>query len=248
MNQYRIAVVQVGLLLLVLSAHAAVKNGAIRVTVLDSETHSVALDGSGVPKNCDGVNYDAYCLNSKTSQVTNTLLVQEGDQPPYRVACTVDTKWSRCVPLEKGTSYDARREKHGLLVYFVDENGKVRKQLYAMVAAGAGDGAKGAVPAAASVSAAANPGSVESKGVAAAAAASTSQLRDLVKCSFTSTPSGAEISVDGRYVGSTPSVVSLSAGNHAVEVSLPGFAQWKRDLTVSVGSELSVNAVLQKSQ
>ena len=69
---------------------------------------------------------------------------------------------------------------------------------------------------------------------------------DSVKCSFSSTPSGAEVSVDGRYVGSTPSVLSLNVGNHAVEVSLPGFAQWKRQLTVSAGSELSVNAVLQK--
>jgi len=49
-------------------------------------------------------------------------------------------------------------------------------------------------------------------------------------------------------VGSTPSVLTLSVGNHAVEVALPGFAQWKRDLTVSTGSELTVNAVLQKVQ
>ena len=34
-------------------AHATVHGGAIHITVLDSETHSVILDGSGVPKNCD---------------------------------------------------------------------------------------------------------------------------------------------------------------------------------------------------
>ena len=69
-----------------------------------------------------------------------------------------------------------------------------------------------------------------------------------VKCSFSSTPSGAEVTVDGRYVGSTPSVLSLIVGDHAVGVSLPGFAQWKRELTVSKGSELTVNAVLEKVQ
>ena len=40
--------------------------------------------GSDVPKNCDGVNFDAYCNNSKTTRVTNTLLVQAGDDPPFR--------------------------------------------------------------------------------------------------------------------------------------------------------------------
>jgi hypothetical protein len=31
-------------------------------------------------------------------------------------------------------------------------------------------------------------------------------------------------------------------------VSLSGYVQWKRDLTVSPGSELTVNAVLEKAQ
>ena len=242
MNRYRIAV-QLGFLLFVLSANAEVRNGAIRVTVLDSETHSVTLDDSGVPKNCDGVNFDAYCHNSKTSQVTNTLLVREGDQPPYRIACSVDTKWSRCVPLEKGSSFDARREKRGLLLYFVDDNGKLRKQLYTMVAPAAGEGAGSAATLAAST--ASVPGPVASTSLRAEAPPRTGEL---VKCSFSSTPPGAEVSVDGRYVGSTPSVLNLNAGNHSVEVSLPGFAPWKRTLTVTAGSELSVNGVLEKMQ
>ena len=241
MNQYRIAFVAMMSVLLVLSANAAVKNGSIRVTVLDSETHSVTLDSSGVPKNCDGVNFDAYCLNSKSSEVTNTLLVKEEGRPPYRIACTVDTKWSRCMPLERGTSYDARREKRGLLVYFVDDNGKLRKQLYTMAAPEVGDGANGAAPATASNAPAATKASREIPQTAASAAGAES-----VKCSFSSAPSGAEVSVDGRYVGSTPSVVRVNIGNHSVEVALPGFAEWKRELTVSAGSDLSVNAVLQK--
>lgn len=243
MNQYRIAFVIGISLLLVLPADAAVKNGSIRITVLDSETHSVTLDGSGVPKNCDGVNFDAYCLNSKTSEVTNTLLVQEGDRPAYRISCNVDTKWSRCMPLERGTSYDAHREKRGLLVYFVDGNGKLRKQLYTMVAVEAGDGARGAATATAAISAAVSPVTPENRQAAAPLAGA-----DSAKCSFSSTPPGADIHVDGRYVGSTPSVVNLTIGNHSVEVSQLGFATWNRELTVSAGSELSVNAILQKGR
>jgi len=64
----------------------------------------------------------------------------------------------------------------------------------------------------------------------------------------TSTPSGAEITIDGRYAGSTPSLLRLTGGYHSVDVTLPGYAGWKRDLAVSAGSELTVNAVLQKLQ
>jgi hypothetical protein len=67
-----------------------------------------------------------------------------------------------------------------------------------------------------------------------------------VRCNFTSTPSGAEISLDGKYVGSTPSAISVSPGSHTVVFSMPGFAQWTRELSVAPGSDLTVNAILQK--
>ena len=217
MSRARIAAVEVGLLLAAVCASAAVKNTNVRITVLDSETHSVSLGDNGVPKNCDAVNYDAYCHNSKTVEVTNTLLVQEGNQPPFRISCAVDTKWSRCVPLPKGSSYDAKREKRGLLVYYADDNGKVRKQLYTLITPETGGTAPGAATNAAPVSAAPNSGAAGSRGQAKAPAAGTSES---VKCNFRSTPSGAEITVDGQYVGSTPSEVSLSTGKHVVVISM----------------------------
>jgi len=243
MNRCGIAALQAGLLLLSLSAGAAVRNGTIRIKVLDSETHSVALDDSGVPKNCDPTNYDAYCHSSKTATVTNTLLVQEDDQPPVRITCAVEAKWSRCVPLEKGVSFDARKEKRGMTVYYVDDNGKVRKQLYTLVESGAGSPAAAGTPAVPAQTA----GAVNKQSVPAPTA-SASASQETVKCSVSSNPSGAEITLDGRYAGSTPSVLSVGVGAHVVEVSLPGFVRWKRDLTVSSGSELTVNAVLEKVQ
>jgi len=235
MSERRIAGVQAGLLFIALLANAAVKNNTIRIQVLDSETQSVILDDSGVPKNCDAVNFDAYCHNSKTIEVTNTLLVQEGNRSPFRVACTVDAKWSSCVALAKATSFDAQRNKRGLVIYYADAKGKVRRQLYLLVA-----------PEEAKASAALTATPAPSPAPVRTATASVPEQS--VKCSFSSTPSGAEVTVDGRYVGSTPSVLSLIVGDHAVGVSLPGFAQWKRELTVSKGSELTVNAVLEKVQ
>lgn len=69
-----------------------------------------------------------------------------------------------------------------------------------------------------------------------------------VKCNFTSTPSGAEITLDGKYVGNTPSIISLGPGAHTVSFSLSGFVPWTRNLTVSPGSELTVSATLQKGK
>jgi len=244
MDQRRIVILQAGVLMVSLFASAAVKN-TTRITVLDSETRSFTTDDNGVPKNCDPTTYDAYCHSSKTAEVTNTLLVQEDNGPPFRITCTIESKWSRCIPLPKGESFEARREKRGVTVYYVDDEGKLRKQLYTYVT----EKNKGNVPQpAADRETEPSPvltGKVE-RGTTPAATSDSPQVR--VKCSFTSTPSGAEVTVDGQYVGSTPSVLNISAGNHAVQVSLPGFAPWKRQLTVSLGSELTVNAVLEKVQ
>ena len=254
MSRSMMAALQVGLLLVAMFANAASKS-AVRVKVLDSETHSVVLDDSGVPKNCDQLNYDAYCHSSKTEQVTNTLLVQEGNGTPYRVACTIESKWSRCVPLPKGQSFDARKEKHGITVYYVDDDGKPRKQLYTFLAGDAKSApatpaaAVAAPPAGASAQKPAPaPAQAQNAAPAPAPQVTAGSMRETVKCSFSSTPAGAEVTLDGRYVGSTPSVLGLTVGTHVVVISMPGFAQWKRELAVASGSELTVNAVLEKAQ
>jgi PEGA domain len=241
MNWRAATVLQVFVLGASLAGHAVVKSG-LRITVLDEETHLITVNDTGVPKNCDGVNYDAYCHNSRTTIMTNTLLVEEENGESYRVMCTVETRWSHCKPLLKGFNFDARKEKHGLLIYYLDEAGKLRKQLYTYVdedkAAPASTKAPSPVKQEPQVPAQEQPPASSTK----------TEPQPSVKCSFTSTPSGADIAVDGKYVGSTPSEVMVSSGSHVVVISMPGFLQWKRDLTVSKGSELTVNAVLEKVQ
>lgn len=73
----------------------------------------------------------------------------------------------------------------------------------------------------------------------AGAPASTDQARVQV----TSTPDGADIEVDGSFVGNTPSTIGLSAGQHKLSVKKSGFKPWERDITVSTG-QVSVNATL----
>lgn len=51
-----------------------------------------------------------------------------------------------------------------------------------------------------------------------------------------STPPGADIEVDGGFVGNTPSTVSVSAGNHEITIKKKGFSDWSRMLNVSGGN------------
>ncbi len=60
-----------------------------------------------------------------------------------------------------------------------------------------------------------------------------------------STPDGAEITVDEKYMGSTPSTLRLSAGDHKIRLEKPGFKTWEKTLTVSSGSTATVNAILE---
>ena len=102
--------------------------------MLDSVTRASTADGNnGVPQNCEQLTYDAYCRSTTNPPLISTLLVREGNEPPFRIRCTIESRYSRCIPLPKGESFDAKREKRGLTVYYVDDKGKERKQLYTLV-------------------------------------------------------------------------------------------------------------------
>jgi hypothetical protein len=61
-----------------------------------------------------------------------------------------------------------------------------------------------------------------------------------------SDPVGAEIYVDGKFVGQTPSTIPLPAGTHHVEVKAAGRMHWERDLTVVRESQVNLKAVLEQ--
>ena len=61
-----------------------------------------------------------------------------------------------------------------------------------------------------------------------------------------SSPDGAEITVDDKYMGSTPSTLKLSAGDHKIKLEKSGFKAWERTLTVGAGGTANVNATLDK--
>ena len=55
---------------------------------------------------------------------------------------------------------------------------------------------------------------------------------------------GADIEVDGSFVGNTPSTVTVTQGQHTIAVKKKGYADWNRAMSVS-GSGVHLNAELE---
>lgn len=60
-----------------------------------------------------------------------------------------------------------------------------------------------------------------------------------------SSPAGADINVDGDFMGNTPSSIELAAGDHTISVTRAGYKDWSRTVKVT-GGEISLNAELEK--
>lgn len=52
---------------------------------------------------------------------------------------------------------------------------------------------------------------------------------------ISSSPAGADIEVDGAFVGNTPSSVLIPPGEHSIKMSKSGYGCWHRDLTARRG-------------
>jgi len=301
------SLVMVFLLVGVSAFNLASQYSPTRIKVLSADFHTLA-DANAVPKNCDLTNFDAYCNESKNATGENVMRVQDSDGKSFVITCTVDSRWSKCAPLQVGESYEARRGKNGITVWIQNPNGKESTRQYRLAGDGsttesdaAGNSQPVVVPAQSGSSANSRPLNVapgqkaalaptrtvssptsapaatvatpgaptpapaatESSSVPMAstpaptaaapaptpsAGAAQESVAGQVRCSFTSTPSGADITLDGKYVGSTPSAINVGAGAHTVVFSMPGFAPWTRELTVAAGSDLTVNAILQKGK
>lgn len=63
---------------------------------------------------------------------------------------------------------------------------------------------------------------------------------------FKSEPSGADILINGKVVGSTPSSLSVAPGMHDVEIRVPTYVSWKRRMKVTPGSHPTIQARLKK--
>ncbi len=74
--------------------------------------------------------------------------------------------------------------------------------------------------------------------------ASSAQASGAVNVS--SVPSGADVLVDGQFVGNCPAALKLTPGKHTVTVRMNSYKDWSRDINVEAGSQVQLNASLDK--
>lgn len=53
--------------------------------------------------------------------------------------------------------------------------------------------------------------------------------------------------VDGKYVGNTPTTLHLSVGDHLIRLEKPGFKPWERTLTTT-GESTTITPTLEKNE
>jgi PEGA domain len=59
-----------------------------------------------------------------------------------------------------------------------------------------------------------------------------------------SIPNGADVELDGSFVGNTPSEIGVSPGDHTVRVKKNGYQTWERKIKISTG-KVNISAELQ---
>jgi hypothetical protein len=71
---------------------------------------------------------------------------------------------------------------------------------------------------------------------------------DLTTAVVKSDPPGADVTVDGKYMGSTPSTVRLAPGDHTILLEKAGFKAWQRTMAVNPGGIVTIDATLAKQE
>jgi hypothetical protein len=66
-----------------------------------------------------------------------------------------------------------------------------------------------------------------------------------VSLAIESTPPGADIEIDGSFVGNTPSTIPLAPGSHQITIKKKGFIDWSRAMTLTSGAA-HISAELEK--
>jgi len=66
------------------------------------------------------------------------------------------------------------------------------------------------------------------------------------KLQLSSNPAGADIEVDGSFMGNTPSAISLKPGEYVVAIKKTGYKNWEKKVKVA-GGDINLTAELEKN-
>lgn len=82
---------------------------------------------------------------------------------------------------------------------------------------------------------------------AAETTSSSSSILAPASLTVTSAPPGADIQVNGDFMGSTPSTLKLEPGNYTIVVAKKDYTRWERSLKLSAGTTIALDAALVQS-
>ncbi len=115
-------------------------------------------------------------------------------------------------------------------------------------APGSSPAASASAPAAPSSGPAApSPGPAPSSDAAPAGNSAATGSDAFASVQLSSDPSGADITIDGNYVGNTPSLIKLGPGTHSIRMTMPGYAPWVRSIEIAAGESRNFAATLEKT-
>lgn len=150
-----------------------------------------------------------------TRHIYTYYTVVESETTAYLVSCSRKFRWDRCPTLVPGETYTLLTKSHKVELAGKDTNKPLKLELIQAVMLNKPQTSR-----------------EQSNPISA-------QLE------ITSSPAGAEISVDGNFVGDTPSELAVAAGVHTITISKRGYKPWERKLTVSSG-KVTVAAELEQ--
>jgi hypothetical protein len=74
------------------------------------------------------------------------------------------------------------------------------------------------------------------------------QIEQTCKIEVNSDPTGADVELEGKFVGNTPTTLRLKPGEYTLTVRKAGFVPWTRKLAAIPENQLRVMAQLEKTQ
>lgn len=76
-----------------------------------------------------------------------------------------------------------------------------------------------------------------------AVTAASATVYDNIEMAVESTPEGADIVLDGTFVGNTPANIKASKGCHVLRIERQGFVSWERTIEASTGLKVAPHLV-----
>jgi hypothetical protein len=217
------------------------------VFITDSQSWEVAGAGGGTPGGFGGASHGG--ARPQTAEIIKTF----GERCPDVVVNNIQEKTDYIVLLDHEGGKNVFQHKDKVAVFArlsgdsivskstLSLGGSVQQACDAIRKDWAAHGSEIRAAAAAAAAKEATPQPAATPAVAAPAAPTTAKL------TIVSVPDGADIEVDGSFVGNTPSDVQVAEGDHTISVKKTGFKDWERKLKVSAGSSVHLNAELEKT-